>query len=315
MTESQTLDGFREAIRQAGFDPPDHIEADGELHRFSTNGKRGDKAGYYVLHLDGIPAGLFGCWRKGFSQKWRADIGRSLTPSENAELTARMAEQKAKRDAQAQADAKQAQQSCETVWSAANPRYQGHLYLVRKGIDDPGLGLKVIDSIDLAAQDMFWSGEGWLQGPLLLIPIFDGLGEMVSLQAIDNDGNKSFARKGRKRAGFHLFGTVDPTGPILVGEGLATVWAALKLIHWRGSGAVAFDAGNLDPAAKVLKMRFPAAQFIVLADVDENGRGEQEATKAAQSVRGRAWIPSFSPAQIKRGASDFWDLYRGLQHE
>lgn len=315
MTEHEVIDGFRQAIIKAGLEPPDHVDPDGQLHRFSTNGKRSDKAGYYVLHLDGVPAGLFGDWRSGFSQKWRADIGRPLSVSENVALTARMAEQKALRDAQAKADAQAAQQSCEAVWKVANPNYQGHPYLARKGIDDPGLGLKVIDSIDPAAQEMFWSGEGWLQGPLLLIPIFDGLGEMVSLQAIDNDGNKSFARKGRKRAGFHLFGTVDPTGSILIGEGLATVWAALKLMHWRATAAVAFDAGNLDPVAKVLKMRFPAAKFIVLADVDANGRGEQEATKAAQSVRGRAWIPSFTPAQIKRGASDFWDLYQGNKHE
>jgi hypothetical protein len=41
---------FRSAMRAAGIDPPYIIEADGELHRFSTNGTDSDKAGWYVFH-------------------------------------------------------------------------------------------------------------------------------------------------------------------------------------------------------------------------------------------------------------------------
>lgn len=36
---------FRDAIQAAGLTPPDVIEADGKLRRFSSNGKRGDGAG------------------------------------------------------------------------------------------------------------------------------------------------------------------------------------------------------------------------------------------------------------------------------
>ena len=48
---------FREAIHTAGLTPPEVIEADGRLHRFASNGRRGDDAGWYVFHVDGIPAG------------------------------------------------------------------------------------------------------------------------------------------------------------------------------------------------------------------------------------------------------------------
>ena len=75
---------FRDAIKSAGLIPPDVIEPDGKLHRFASSGKRGDDAGWYALHDDGIPAGSFGDWRTGEQQTWRADIGRKLTPAEDA---------------------------------------------------------------------------------------------------------------------------------------------------------------------------------------------------------------------------------------
>ena len=82
---------FRAAIRNAGLTPPELIEPDGKLHRFASNGKRSDDAGWYVLYDDGIPAGAFGDWRTGASETWRADIGRALSPSEEAQHRAQLA--------------------------------------------------------------------------------------------------------------------------------------------------------------------------------------------------------------------------------
>ena len=56
---------FQGAIAAAGLTPPDSIIADGKIRRFSTNGKGSDDAGWYILHLDNIPAGSFGNWREG----------------------------------------------------------------------------------------------------------------------------------------------------------------------------------------------------------------------------------------------------------
>jgi putative DNA primase/helicase len=64
---ADVIDQFRSAMRAAGIDPPGVIEADGELHRFSTNGTDSDKAGWYVFHMGDVPAGAFGCWRRGLS--------------------------------------------------------------------------------------------------------------------------------------------------------------------------------------------------------------------------------------------------------
>jgi len=307
MTEHEIIDSFSAAIMQAGITPPDSIEADGDLHRFSTNGRRNDKAGYYVLHLDGVPAGLFGCWRSGIERKWRADLGRPLSASEIAQMSARAAEQAAIRDAHRQAESQAAADVCSEIWSAASPAKK-HAYLQSKGITS-ALGCKVIDGSDPCVDRMFWSGDSWLSGALLLIPICDGTGDMVSLQAIDEHGAKSFARKGRKRGGFHLIGDINERGTILLGEGLATVWAALQMIDGSAFGAVAFDAGNLEVVAKTLRLRFPSATIIVLSDVDENQRGEMESKKAAQAVRGIAWKPEFSLRQLSSGMTDFWDMW------
>ena len=48
---------FRTAMRDAGLEPPEVIEPDGKIHRFSTNGNARDTAGWYVFYGDDFPAG------------------------------------------------------------------------------------------------------------------------------------------------------------------------------------------------------------------------------------------------------------------
>ncbi len=86
---------FGEAIAAAGLTPPENILADGKLHRFAPNGKRGDDAGSYVLYVDGNPAGWFGDYRTGVNQKWRAN--RRRLPSTPEERSAYQAKWKALR--------------------------------------------------------------------------------------------------------------------------------------------------------------------------------------------------------------------------
>ena len=89
---------FRDAISRTGLSAPGVILSDGKLHRFPSNGKRGDLAGWYVLHGDGIPSGAFGCWRQGLTEIWRADVGRELTQTERDEQRRRVDEARKVRD-------------------------------------------------------------------------------------------------------------------------------------------------------------------------------------------------------------------------
>ncbi|HUX72366.1 MAG TPA: hypothetical protein VMV25_00555, partial [Steroidobacteraceae bacterium] len=163
---------FRNAIGAAGLTPADQISADGKLHRFSSNGKRGDLAGWYVLHSDGIPSGAFGCWRLGLTESWRADIGRELTEAEReqhrqrADSARRMREQ-AEREQHVAARTRAA-----TEWEAATPATGEHPYLQRKHVAPHGLRVDT-------------NGR-------LLVPVRDRKGELHSLQFISGDGDKRF---------------------------------------------------------------------------------------------------------------------------
>ena len=44
------VENFREKMIGAGFNPHIEIKADAKFHRFSTNGKPNDDAGWYVLN-------------------------------------------------------------------------------------------------------------------------------------------------------------------------------------------------------------------------------------------------------------------------
>ena len=57
-TNSEVLDQFRAALIAREIVPPDTIIADGRLHRCNAAGARGRGDAAYLLHLDGVPAGL-----------------------------------------------------------------------------------------------------------------------------------------------------------------------------------------------------------------------------------------------------------------
>ena len=95
-----TIEQFRTALHNAGLTPPEVVEADGKLHRFATNDKRRDNAGWYVFYGDGLPAGAFGDWRTGVSDNWHADIGRDLSPRETSAHRARVEAMRRLRDAE-----------------------------------------------------------------------------------------------------------------------------------------------------------------------------------------------------------------------
>jgi putative DNA primase/helicase len=282
---------FRDAIQAAGLAPPDEIHADGKLHRFAPNGKRGDDAGWYVLHHDGIPAGTFGDWRTGTSQTWRADIGRSLTPAEEAAHRARVEAQRRERDAEQERQHAEAAKGATALWDAAAPAPEGFPYFQRKGIKPHGARLH----------------EG-----RLTIPVRVG-GVITSLQFINADGDKKFLPGGRVAGGYYAIGTPDEIkarGALVICEGFATGASIREATDL--PVVIAFNAGNLRAVAEYLRGKFLAARIVIAGDVDRSGTGQAKATEAAQAVDGIVALPTFTPEELAtdRPPSDFNDLAR-----
>lgn len=285
---------FRDAIRAAGLNPPDVIHDDGKLHRFAPNGKKRDDAGWYVLHGDGIPAGIFGDWRQDFSQTWRADIGRRLSPAEEAAHRERIAAAKRQREAEEVRRHAEAATTAAATWKAAQPAPADHDYLRRKGIKPHGARI---------------ADDGRLIVPVRVV------GELASLQYIAGDGAKRFLPGGRVAGGYFGIGKPDGAEALCIAEGYATG----ATIH-EATGlpvAVAFNAGNLGAVARVLRARFPALRLVLCADDDyrtADNPGLSKAIEAACAVGGSLAVPEFG-AERPDGATDFNDLaqHRGLE--
>lgn len=280
-------DQFAQAIAAAGLVAPDSIHADGEIHRFSATGRKTDKAAWYVLHSDGVPAGVFGCWRTGLTETWCSKPQQQLSAQERDELRHRVQQAKAQRD-QEQAQRQQtAQQTALERWNAAWLAVF-HPYCKAKGIQPYGLRTE--------------------RDATLLVPMEGADGVLYSLQTIAPDGTKRFLAGGRVRGCFHAIGTLGKA--LVVCEGMATG----RSIHECTGLAVAaaFSAGNLAPVAHALRQRYPHLQLLIAADDDHATAGNPGLTAAraaALAVGGAVVVPHF-PADRPPKASDFNDLYQ-----
>ena len=88
------FEGFLSEISKAGLSLPNEIIDDGRIHRFSSNGKTTDNAGWYVLFTDDIAAGAFGCWREGVKINWCSVDEAKLTQSERYEFNKKWQKQR-----------------------------------------------------------------------------------------------------------------------------------------------------------------------------------------------------------------------------
>jgi putative DNA primase/helicase len=286
---SDPIEHFRLAIAAAGLDAPDSINADGAIHRFSTNGKPRDDSGYYVLHTDGIAAGAFGCWRTGLQSSWCAKSDNAMTDAERDAHRQRSKAMKAQREADLLATQQQASQTAAALWQEAAQAPAAHEYLTRKRIKPHGAKF---------------------DGHRLMIPMRDTAGTLHSLQTIAPDGDKRFMPGGRVKGCYHAIG--KPDGVLIVCEGYAT---GASIHEATGDAvAVAFNAGNLEAVALALRAKYPALKIIVAADDDhltDGNPGMSKATAAALAVGGLVAVPSFPTSENGRPdkATDFNDLY------
>ena len=126
------FEGFRSIILKAGLSTPNEIIDDGKIHRFSSNGKPTDNAGWYVLFTDGIAAGAFGCWREGVNIKWCSGDEAKLTQSEMYEFNKKMAEAKRLREHEEEINRTKARSKASKIWTQSTEEPTDHPYLISK---------------------------------------------------------------------------------------------------------------------------------------------------------------------------------------
>lgn len=312
----EAIEQFRDAIRAAGLNPPDVIEADGKLRRFGTNGKRSDDAGWYIAHDDGIPAGAFGDWRTGVSQTWRAEVGRKLTPTEESAHRERVAAMRQAREAEEAKRRADAARKAAELWNAGAPAAPDHPYLARKGVS-PAPTLRELPAADVAriiGYEPASKGEK-LTGRILLAPVKIA-GKLSTVEMIDAERRKSALFGGAKAGGFWAAQALpDGDGAglcILIAEGVAT---ALSAREATGHPAIAaLSAGQLAAAARAMRERFPAARLVILADVQKAcGEPDPQAIEAARESGAALAVPDFGTDRAEH-ETDFNDMAasRGL---
>lgn len=264
-------DQLRDAIANAGLEPPESIHLDGKLHRFKSGTKgspgHGDKSGWYVCFHDGIPAGRFGDWRSGVEVTFRADVGRTFTPAEEMALTRRMTEAKAMRDAETKKSQEVAANTVETIWSDCTGASDEHPYLKRKGITSNGARV---------------TGDG-----RLVVPLYDEDGILSTLQYIDHNGGKLYHPGGATGGKFNIIGVPDSTKTLYMAEGFATA----ATIHEKTGMAcvVAYSASNLVPVTEALHQTYK--DIVIVADHDASGVGQKYAEQASAKYGARMVMP------------------------
>lgn len=282
------VESFRDCMEEHGLGRP-AVTADGKLHRFDTpQDKRGRKSGWLVYHPEGIPSGAFGSWKTGETHKWSYHRLSSLRSNEREKYLQRMVQARWARQEAKQAEQKAARKRAQKIWEGSEPEQGDHPYLIRKGVLPHDLRR---------------------YGNTLVIPARNADGGLQTLSFIDPAGRKRYLTGGCKKGCVYQIGKADGVSPLGLAEGYAT---AASLHAATGFPmVVAFDAGNLLEAARVIRQKHPEFTLVVFGDDDHEttgNPGRHKAMAAAESAGGRALFPP----ELQPGESDWNDLARRI---
>lgn len=293
---------FAEALRSLGcLVDGEHPIMDGGKHRIAVEGdKKSAQSGFYVGHLDGHPAGYIKNNKTSLEMKWKAK-GYVLDPAQKAHMQAAAATKLQAREAEQTNSQEQAAQRVSRQMADLIPVVQPTPYMQAKGIKP---------------QDGVFTDK---EGQKTYIPAIDADGKQWTMQYIQEDGTKRFAKDSRKEGCFHVIGGIDALAKapaIVIGEGYATASSLSESLKF--ATVSAFDSGNLPHVAKALHAKFPDKPIIIAGDDDKHletiqgvNPGRSKAEEAAKAVGGKVLLPIFAPGEQigdPKGFTDFNDL-------
>ena len=281
------LDEALQEIRvRLGFAPQRLYATNGSPIRFG----RGKSAWAFVRYVNGTWVVSFGDWRTQVQYRWTSHEQHGLTEVELRRLeedVRRLLEQEKRKQEERQAATAR---SIQAQWEALPPAPADHPYLVRKGVQPHGIRIK--------------AGS-------LVVPLYDGKGQLWSWQTIDAAGRKRFYKGGRAFGLFFTFaqpGQLEAANTILICEG----WATGATLHEATElpVAAAMNCGNLLPVAQALHGKYPQCRLVICADDDwktAGNPGVTEAEKAARFVGAAVVVPLWSGERGEKD-TDFNDL-------
>ena len=118
---------FLRAISTAGIKPPQNVVIDGQIHRFSTNDKIGDNAGWYVLKNHGdFNFGAFGDWRTGIQEKWSSKDESQMSEVEKDEMWKEIRRIKKSNEEDRLQKQKKVAEKAERIWESAELAESDH---------------------------------------------------------------------------------------------------------------------------------------------------------------------------------------------
>lgn len=278
----------------------EHPIMDGKPHRIMTEEDReGARSGFYVAHLDGRPAGYVKNNRSGEETRWKSH-GAFLSQTDKAAFQAECARKLEER-----------REYVAKTHENTAVRVQEHLSRLQAAKETPYLfkkGINVTKGVFVAADKK-----------TTCLPAQDVNGKIWTMQYINEDGTKRFAKDGRKEGCFHPVGgmeAVKKAPALVISEGYATANSLSKAL---GFGTIAaFDSGNVASVARALHERYPDKPIVIAGDDDQHlvarmgsNPGREKAEKAAQEVGGQTVFPVFARGEREsdpKGFTDFNDL-------
>jgi putative DNA primase/helicase len=330
MSVADAVEAFRASMREHGIETRDDIIADGTLHRIHVDGDgKGSRNGWYCLHYDERPAGVFGCNKRYGDHKfqWQTNSNAAQwTAEERREHAERVAKERAEKHAAEKVRHEAAAASANALWEASSEASNDHPYLKSKGVKAHGLRMGKWEKVNKATGEVRLITDN-----ALLVPITDSSRKIHSLQAIFpaklqsmGNRNKDYLTDGAKRGLFYTIGKplMHDGKPVFV---LAEGYATGASIHETTGHCVlvCFDANNLVSVARAIlgsaakkKTKDPdfAGYCIILAADNDRwttnpveNPGVYYAKNAAKEVNGLLVIPDFQT--LDGNPTDFNDLH------
>lgn len=185
--------------------------------------------------------------------------------------------------------------------SLSTPAPDNHAYLVKKVIQPHGIGVLGELYKDLPAPVRN-------RGNVLVIPMQDVHGKVLSCQFIAEDGSKAYMAGPKRKGGFYF---IAGNPRLWICEGFAT---GASLYQDTGdSVAVAFDSGGLMPVAGALTALYPRRDILIMADDDWQTSGNPGLTKAQEAAEAnciKVLMPDFGGMNRGPKDTDFNDMVR-----